>query len=108
MPEKDPANYTWLTYTWVIMLSSWGGIVSFMRKRKQGKIRPFNFSELFGEMFTSAGVGVLTFYMCEYSNISPLLSAVFIAVSGHMGSRAVFGLEQVFEEKFGVKLPEEE
>ena len=104
---KDPANYTWVTYGWVLLLSSWGGVVSFMRKRKSGLVRAFNFSELFGEIFTSAGVGILTFFMCEYTNVPPLLSAVFIAVSGHMGPRALFGLEQVFEAKFGIKLPEE-
>ena len=108
MPEKDPSNYTWLTYAWVFLLSSWGGFVSFFRKRKQGQVRAFNFSELFGEIFTSAGVGVLTFFICEYQNVAPLLSAVFIAISGHMGSRALFGLEQVFEHKFGVKIPDED
>lgn len=108
VPEKDPANYSMLTYCWVVFLASWGGFVSFMRKRRQGRVRPFNFAELVGEIVTSALVGVLTFFLCEYSRIDPMLSAVFIAVSGHMGSRALFGLEQVFEAKLGVKIPDDD
>ncbi len=102
--EKDPANYGWLTYAWVMALSSWGGMVSFWRKRKDNLVRPFNFTELVGEIMTSAFVGVLTFWMCEFSSISPLMTAAMVGISGHMGSRAIFGLEQVFEARFGVKV----
>lgn len=108
MIEKDPSNYGVLTYLWVIILSSWGGVVSFMRKQRQGKVRPFNFAELIGEIGTSAFVGMITFLLCEWSNTPSMLSAALIAISGHMGSRALFGLEQVVEHKFGIKIPDEE
>lgn len=94
MPEKDPTNYSLLTYLWVIVLSAWGGVVSFLRKRKNSMARPFNFAELLGEIFTSAFAGVLTFWMCEAANISPLVTAALVGISGHMGSRAIFHLEQ--------------
>ncbi len=107
MIEKDPANYPVVTYAWVMALASWGGIVNFLRKRKDGLVRPFNFTELVGEIFTSAFVGVLTFWLCEWSVIPPLMTAALVGISGHMGSRAIFGLEQIFETKFGVKVPAE-
>ena len=39
MPEKDPTTYSLLTYGWVLVLSGWGGIVNFLRKRKSGESR---------------------------------------------------------------------
>ena len=51
MPEKDPTTYPLITYAWVLLLSSWGGVV---------------------------------------------------AISGHMGTRAIFHLEQFAESRFGI------
>lgn len=100
MPEKDPANYPLFTYLWVFALSAWGGAVQFIRKRKDGTARPFNFAELLGDLMTSAFVGVLTFWLCEWSGTPPLLSAAFIGIAGHMGSRALFRFEQWATERF--------
>lgn len=99
MPYKDPATYPLLTYAWVLTLSAWGGIVSFNSKMKQGISRPFNIAELMGEICTSAFAGVLTFYLCEAAEIAPILSAAFVGVSGHMGSRAIFKIEKWAESK---------
>lgn len=103
MPEKDPTTYSLLTYAWVICLSAWGGIVSFMRKRREGVVRAFNVTELLGELLSSGLAGVITFFLCEWSNTPPLLSAVFIAISGHMGSRAIFLFEKWAESKLDGK-----
>lgn len=97
MPEKDPFNYTLLTYAWIFMLSMWGGVVSFFQKVRDGKTRASNIMEFFGELSTSAFVGLATFYLCEFSDVDRLLTAVFVAVSGHMGTKAVFLLEQFAE-----------
>lgn len=99
MPEKDPANYSLLTYAWVITLSAWGGAVSFMRKRRRGLVRPFSWLELLVEVLTSAFAGVLTFWLCEASAINPLVTAALVGISGHMGSRAIFLLEQFAENR---------
>ena len=100
MPEKDPTNYGWITYGWVLLLAAFGGTVNFARKLREGAVRAFNITEFIGEIFTSAFAGVLTFYLCEWSGVAPLLSAVLIAISGHMGSRAIFGIEKWAESKF--------
>jgi hypothetical protein len=102
MPEKDPTNYSFVTYGWVMLLSAWGGLVSFLRKQKAGKVRAFNITEFLGELMTSALAGLITFWLCEWSNTSPLLSAALIAISGHMGSRALFQFESWAESKFGL------
>jgi len=99
MPEKDPLSYSFLTYAWVILLSSWGGVVSFRTKLKNGVVRPFNLMELFGEMVTSGFVGVLTFFLCEAAGIEQLMSAALVGISGHMGSRAIWHLERWAERR---------
>lgn len=97
MPEKDPSTYTWLTYMWVFLLSAWGGLVSFIKKVRTGETRASNLMEFIGELVTSAFAGVITFFLCEASGITPLMTAVLVAISGHMGTRAIFLFERWFE-----------
>lgn len=51
-------------------------------------------TELIGELVISGFVGVLTFYLCESAGINQLMTAGFVGISGHMGSRAVIMLEE--------------
>lgn len=100
MPYKDPTNYTLITYAWITVLACWGGVVNFIGKIKRGDTKPFNITELIGEMVTSAFSGLITFYLCELSMTPPLLTAVLVAISGHMGARAIFMIEKAFASKF--------
>jgi hypothetical protein len=100
MPHKDPASYSWITYVLVSALSAWGGIVGWLRKRNEGATRPFNFMELVGEVLTSAFAGILTFWLCEASDINPLVTAALVGISGHMGSRAIYHMETWAEARF--------
>lgn len=93
MVDGDPTDYSMWTYLWVFGLSIWGGLANFINKVKQRKARWINITELFGELFISGGVGLLTFFICEYSNTPQLISAVCIAISGHMGTRIIYLLE---------------
>lgn len=107
---KDPTTYSWLTYAWVVVWSMLGGFVSWWGKVKAGEARPFNVAELVGEVATSAFAGITTFYICEWGGVDPLLSAVFIGIAGHMGTRFVFWVEKVLEkhlaERFGIRRDE--
>jgi len=96
---KDPSSYSWLAYAWVIGLSIWGGFVSYLRKVNTGKLHKWSITELVGEIVTSALMGVITFWICEWATVPPLLSAAFIAVSGHMGSRGLFLLENYMRKR---------
>jgi len=89
MPHKDPSNFSLLTYIWVIILSLWGGITNNIRKLRDGTLKRFSLSELIGDLFISAFIGVLTFYLCEWANLDKLLSAVFIAITAHMGTKGI-------------------
>ena len=100
--EASPFDYSALTYLWVVAWAALGGFVNFMRKIRAGAVRSFNLTELAGEIITSAFVGLLTFWMCKATGIGELTSAILIGVSGHMGSRAIFGFEKWAESKFPV------
>lgn len=100
MPDKDPFSYSLLTYAWVLIVAVAGGVVNFHRKMREGATRAFNITEFIGEIITSAFAGLLTFWLCEWAGIAPLLSAVLIAISGHMGSRALFGIERWAEARY--------
>lgn len=96
-PKHDPTTFSLITYGWVIVLAMWGGLASFIAKNKAGKARPFNVAELIGELVVSGLVGVLTFYLCTWANIDPLLAAALVGISGHMGSRAMAYFERYAE-----------
>lgn len=99
VPEKDPATYSLITYSWVALVACLGGVVSFIRKVRDGVVHRFSITEFIGELITSAFAGLITFFMCEAAKLDPMLSAAFIGISGHMGSRAIFIIENYLLQK---------
>jgi len=71
-----------------------------MRKIKDRRVRAWNVAEFAGELATSAFSGVMTFYLCQWSGFSGVLTAALVGISGHMGSRAIYTMEKFFESKF--------
>jgi hypothetical protein len=96
IPKIDDTIANWIGYLWVIGLASWGGIVSYLHRVNQYKLT-FNFLRLFAEITTSAFVGVITFLMCDASHIELPITAALVGISGHMGTRALFLIEQKYE-----------
>jgi hypothetical protein len=96
MIDKDPTSYEALTYVWVIALSTWGGVASYIRRFNNGG-RKFSLPEFVGEMCISGFVGVMTFFFCEAAELPQIVAAALIGISGHMGSRAIFLFEKTLE-----------
>ncbi len=95
-PSNYPNGYSLITYVWVIMLAIWGGITHNIRKIRSGELHRFSMAEMIGDVTISGFIGVLTFWLCEYTKIDPLLGAVMIGVSSHMGARAILPMEKLF------------
>lgn len=104
--NNSPEDIPLLTYLWVAVLSLWGGISSNIRKIKNGDIR-FSISELIGDIVISGFIGLMTFFVCQYYNIDPMLQAVYVGISSHMGTRAIYAMEIAILNKLGIKLPKE-
>jgi hypothetical protein len=102
--HRTPFDYEFLTYAWVMGLAAFGGVVNFSRKMREGAVRAFNLTEFIGEIVTSAFAGLLTFWLTEAADMDKLVSAVLIAVSGHMGSRAIFMIEKALQRKVESKV----
>jgi hypothetical protein len=100
VPEKDPLTYDLITYAWVVLLSVWGGVAGYVRKLRNGQITRFSITEIIGDVVVSAFVGVMTFFVCESADIPPMISAAFIGISAHMGSRAIFLFESAADRMF--------
>lgn len=96
MPEKIQEAASWIsqafTWLWVIGLSSWGGAVGYLSRIDKQKVK-FKFYTFCVEVFISAFVGVLTFLLCDSSNLSWETTAAMVGVSGHMGTRALMVIE---------------
>ncbi len=82
---------------WMASIAVLGGIVSFFQKVKSGKARALNITELIGEMVTSAFVGIIMYWLCKNYGVNEYLTAAGVAISGHMGARVIFLLEQRLE-----------
>lgn len=91
----------WITWLWVLGLSTLGGSVNFYRKLKQGHVRPFNVAELLGELMISAFVGVVTFLLCKGAGLNEFLTAGLVGLTGHMGTRAIMRMEKYLENRLG-------
>lgn len=102
LAENGPfvAKNLWPT-VWMATVALAGGAVSFYQKVKAGNARAFNITELIGEMFTSAVVGVVTFWICKGFGVDEYLTAAGVAITGHMGARAIFIAEQWLSKKVG-------
>ena len=85
---------------WMMLIAMAGGYVSFRRKMASGAARGVNITEFIGEMVTSAFVGLATFWICRGFDVNPWLTAAGVAISGHMGARAIFLAEQKLTEIF--------
>lgn len=114
MPEKDPNNSAlfveWMRqimpYLSTIFLSTWGGVVNHITKLRSGK-KKFQAKELIFDLVVSTFAGLITFYFCRAASVSETMSAVLIAISGHMGTRAIAGFEVIYRRIIGIKENEE-
>jgi len=99
---KDPSSISIATYAWVLLLATWGGIVRVIREVKLGGKSWQQILAIFVvEIIISTFAGVITFFMCYSSNVSPLYTAVMTSIAGYMGGRALNVLEAIYKAKAG-------
>lgn len=105
MPEKVSfftAIADLLTYAWVFGLAMLGGAASFVRRVRSGQAKYSNIIELIGELVVSAFAGLVTFFLCRSAGFDEMITAAFIAISGHMGTRIIFLIEAKLVKKLGL------
>jgi len=98
---KDPMSYPLSQYGFILLVSLLGGLVGWFTKVRKGEVNGSDFRMLVGELTTSAMAGLLTFWLCEWASVSPLLTATFAGGSGHMGVKGIVLLEGLYERWVG-------
>lgn len=95
-PPPGLLNIDWTNlgiWLWSVFLCLLGGFVRFTQKIQDGHMRPWNFTELIGEMAMSAFVGSLAYKACLYFHCEANLVPAIVGVTSHMGARALFKAE---------------
>lgn len=77
-----------LPFVTTALLSFWGGIVAYIQKMRT-LVVPFSWKDLFFDLVISSFVGTLTYLLCEFSGIHGVLNSILVAISAHMGARAL-------------------
>lgn len=95
--DKDPFGYSALTYAWVIGLATVASVI-----RNLNNMSRFSLARLLIDALSGGFTGLLTFWLCESSNITGPLSAFLIGVSGLMGSRAWQEFANMLRAKLGI------
>lgn len=102
LPEKTPLDYTVFQYILVMILGAIGGLVARLQTLIGAGIHCWKcaLGRLAVDSVTSGFCGLLAFWACESINMKPLLTAVMIGITGHMGSRAIFLIEKIIVSKW--------
>jgi amino acid permease len=103
MPEKDPENVSWLLQLIPMLfatgLAALGGMVQYFNKIDKNGV-PFSAVKLLIEVGTSGFVGIVSFELCDAAGFSWQLTAALVAISGHMGARALVLIENQVVRRF--------
>lgn len=107
MNENDWLYFI-VTLPYVIFLSLAGGLGAFiMRLNQSTEPKPLHviFVKLLGELFLSGFAGLITFLLCKEFGLSTNMTAVAVAISGHLGGNTIIlisdYLKDFFNKKFG-------
>jgi hypothetical protein len=102
--SRNPLDYSLKQYLLVLGFALLGGLVGWYNKVRSGVIPGWSINHLVGELCTSAFAGLMTFWVCEWMNFAPLLTAALTGVMGHMGTRAVTMLEEFATKRFSANV----
>lgn len=98
MPEKEPTNVSWLIQGMPIMFamlwSAFAGAIGYVNRINKRKAA-FNLISFIIEISTSGFVGIVAFMLCDAAGFGWSTTAAIVAISGHMGARALALVENL-------------
>lgn len=103
---RSPLSYSLREYGLILAIAMLGGFVRWYNAVRRGESAAYDLRILVGELFTSAFMGILTFWACEAMNVQPLVTAALAGMAGHAGVSGLLWAERVlkrfFEHKYGI------
>lgn len=106
MNENDWLYFI-VTLPYVIFLSLAGGLGAFiMRLNQSTEPKPLHviFVKLLGELFLSGFAGLITFLLCKEFGLSSNMTAVAVAISGHLGGNTIILISDYLKDFFNKKV----
>jgi len=85
-------------YAWFFAMALWGGTASYISRIKKNACC-FSIVELMGEWFISGFAGIITAHVCISFDFSFHQTAFFVGISGHMGGRGLFIVENIVKNR---------
>ena len=106
IPPRSPLSYSLREYGLILAIAMLGGFVRWYNAVRRGESAAYDLRTLVGELFTSAFMGILTFWACEAMNVQPLITAAMAGMAGHAGVSGLLWAERImkrfFEHKYGI------
>ena len=99
----DPGNgVSWWSVFLALLLSAWGGAVSYLHRVSRGKLR-CSIREFTIEIFTSLFAGMIVFFISVSFGVPPWAAGALSGLGGHAGTRTIFLLQSLVMKRMDSK-----
>lgn len=95
--QTAEVSFPWFSMIGAFCLATFGGIVHYLQGLISSK-RTWSLLSFIVESLTSGFVGILAFFLCEYVGLSHYPTAFIVAMTGHLGAKAIQKFQLVWVE----------